>query len=57
MLIVADSFPLIVRVQIGHIDVLPKLFGQVIVPPEVLTELRESPRIIPGHVRSLGRGV
>jgi predicted nucleic acid-binding protein len=39
MLVVADSSPLIVLVEIGHIDVLPQLFGQVIVPPEVSAEL------------------
>ncbi len=35
MLVVADSSPLIVLINIGHIDVLPGLFGQVIVPPQV----------------------
>jgi predicted nucleic acid-binding protein len=44
MLVVADSSPLIVLVQIEHIDVLPKLFGQVVVPPEVLAELCVSKR-------------
>lgn len=29
MLVVADSSPLIVLVNIEHVDVLPKLFGQV----------------------------
>lgn len=39
MLVVADSSPLIVLVNIGHIDVLPALFGEVIVPREVSAEL------------------
>jgi len=43
MLVVADSSPLIVLVKIGHIDVLPALFGQVLIPPAVDRELR-SPR-------------
>jgi predicted nucleic acid-binding protein len=44
MLVVADSSPLIVLITIGHIDVLHKLFGQVIVPPEVAAELLHSNR-------------
>ena len=44
MLVVADSSPMIVLIIIGHIDVLPKLFGQVIIPPEVSAELLNSRR-------------
>jgi predicted nucleic acid-binding protein len=44
MLVVADSSPLIVLVQIGHIEVLPKLFGQIVIPPAVAAELRSSHR-------------
>jgi hypothetical protein len=29
MLVVADISPMIVLIMIGHVDVLPKLFGQV----------------------------
>ena len=39
MLVVADSSPIIVLVLIGHVGVLPKLFGQVVIPPEVSAEL------------------
>jgi predicted nucleic acid-binding protein len=39
MLIVADSSPLIVLVNIRQIDVLPKLFGRVVIPPAVASEL------------------
>jgi predicted nucleic acid-binding protein len=39
MLVVADSSPLIVLIQIGQIDVLPALFGEVVIPPEVSAEL------------------
>jgi predicted nucleic acid-binding protein len=35
MLVVADSSPLIVLIKIGQIVVLPKLFEQVVIPPEV----------------------
>lgn len=39
MIVVADSSPLVVLVTIGHVDVLPALFGKVVIPPEVATEL------------------
>ena len=39
MLVIADSSPIIVLILIGHIDVLPKLFEQVVIPPEVSREL------------------
>lgn len=44
MLVVADSSPLIVLINIAHIDALPKLFARVVVPPEVSAELRHSNR-------------
>jgi len=44
MIVVADSSPLIALISIGHVDVLPKLFGQVVVPPEVSAELNQSNR-------------
>jgi predicted nucleic acid-binding protein len=50
MLVVADSSPLIVLVNIAQIDVLPRLFGQVVIPPEVLSELDQPNR--PAGVRS-----
>ena len=44
MIVVADSSPMIVLIEIGHVDVLPRLFGEVIVPPQVLAELLQSNR-------------
>ncbi len=44
MLVVADSSPLVLLVNIERIDILPILFGQVFVPPEVSTELRHPNR-------------
>src|SRR5215207_8377965 len=44
MLVVADSSPLIVLVNIGHVDVLPKLFGEVLIPPAVAQELGSASR-------------
>src|SRR5690348_9376816 len=49
MLVVADSSPLIVLINIGHIDVLPALFGDVVIPPEVAVELSQPNR--PAAVR------
>src|SRR6266581_2246702 len=44
MLVIADSSPLIVLVNLGHADVLPKLFGQVVIPPAVVYELSSPSR-------------
>jgi predicted nucleic acid-binding protein len=49
MLVVADSSPLIVLVNIGHVDILPTLFREVVIPPEVSAELRQPNR--PSAVR------
>jgi predicted nucleic acid-binding protein len=44
MLVVADSSPLIVLINTNYIDLLPKSFGQVVIPPEVSAELEQSNR-------------
>ena len=44
MLVVADSSPLVVLSVIEQIDILPRLFGEVIIPPEVSAELQQSDR-------------
>jgi len=48
MLVVADTSPLNYLVWIESIEILPKLFGTVIVPPEVCEELRavDAPSIV-----------
>ena len=43
MIVVADAAPFVVLVAIGHVDVLPTLFREVFIPPEVASELA-SPR-------------
>jgi predicted nucleic acid-binding protein len=43
MIVVADASPLVVLVAIGHVDVLPALFDEILVPPQVASELA-SPR-------------
>jgi predicted nucleic acid-binding protein len=49
MLVIGDSFPIIVLISIGQIGILPKLFGQVVIPPEVTAELLQHNR--PRNVR------
>jgi len=39
MLVVADSSPINVLIRIDHVDMLPRLFGSVLIPPEVQAEL------------------
>ena len=46
MLVVADTSPLIGLLKIGLIDVLPKLYGSVVIPTEVATELASPKRPI-----------
>jgi len=49
MLVVSDATPLNILVCCGHIEVLPKLFESVIIPPAVAAELAHSRA--PKHVR------
>jgi predicted nucleic acid-binding protein len=44
MLVVADSSPLIVLANIGEVDVLPRLFGEVVIPPAVAAEVGAASR-------------
>ena len=40
MIAVSDTSPICYLILIGEIDILPRLFDQVLVPQAVLTELR-----------------
>lgn len=51
MLVVADSSPINILVPIGCLEVLPALFGIVLIPPEVRVELSD-PRT-PDAVRAI----
>lgn len=42
MLVVADSSPINTLIRIGCVEILPKLFGAVLIPPEVRAELSDS---------------
>jgi predicted nucleic acid-binding protein len=41
MLIVSDTSPLRYLVEVGAIDALPRLYGEVLTTPQVLNELRQ----------------
>jgi predicted nucleic acid-binding protein len=44
MIVVADSSPLIVLVNIGHIEILPALFRDAVIPPQIAAELADAKR-------------
>ena len=50
MIVVADTSPFVALVNIGHVDLLPGMYGRIIVPPEVAAELASPKR--PEAVRS-----
>lgn len=54
MIVVADSSPLIVLVNIGHIQILPALFREVFIPPQIASELTDPRR--PQGVRDFING-
>jgi predicted nucleic acid-binding protein len=50
MLVVADASPLVGLVKIGHADVLGAVYGSVLIPPRVASELASLKR--PAEVRA-----
>jgi predicted nucleic acid-binding protein len=40
MIVIADTSPINYLVWIGEIDVLPKIYGRILIPPAVFQELR-----------------
>jgi predicted nucleic acid-binding protein len=40
MIVVADTSPLNYLIRLGHPEVLPEIYGRVLVPPAVLIELQ-----------------
>jgi predicted nucleic acid-binding protein len=55
MIAVADTSPLCYLVLIGEIDLLPRLFSQVVVPTAVVTELlhEDAPDAVRGWAANL----
>jgi len=49
MIVVADTSPINYLVLIGHIEILPKIYGEVLVPQAVIDELQD--RDAPTEVR------
>lgn len=50
MIVVADTSPINYLVLLGHIEILPKIYGEVLIPQAVLDELQDSDA--PAEVRS-----
>ena len=44
--VVADTSPLNYLVQIEAIDILPRLYGKIVIPKDVLSELTVAPRAV-----------
>jgi predicted nucleic acid-binding protein len=42
MIVVADTSPINYLVLIGHIEILPKIYGAILIPQTVLDELQDS---------------
>jgi predicted nucleic acid-binding protein len=42
MIVVADTSPINYLVLLGHIEILPKIYGEVLIPQAVLDELQDS---------------
>jgi predicted nucleic acid-binding protein len=54
MIVVADTSPLIALINLGEIEVLPRLFNTVLIPKEVLQELGDLRRPSPVRPRRSG---
>jgi len=55
MIVVADTSPLNYLILIGQIDVLQKIYGEVLIPPAVLTEMisPRAPEIVRAWIGNL----
>jgi predicted nucleic acid-binding protein len=55
MIVISDTTPINYLVLIGQIELLPKLFGRVVIPPAVLAELRQpgSPKEVQTWISSI----
>lgn len=49
--IVADTSPLNYLILIDSVDILPRLYGSILVPPQVIAEL-----VVPGRLPQSGSG-
>jgi uncharacterized protein len=51
MIVVSDTSPLTALLTVGHSELLTKLFGEVIIPPAVNSELLRTHSIFPAWLR------
>jgi len=49
MIIVSDTTPISELAKVGYLDLLPQLFGKVVIPQGVFNELPENQGIKPLH--------
>ena len=42
MIVVSDTSPISNLIDLGHLDLMPKLFGRVIIPDVVIDELKQN---------------
>ena len=54
MIVVADAGPIIHLSQLGHLDLVPALFGRVIVPRRVYDEIVQAGKGLPGSTELQG---
>jgi hypothetical protein len=54
MIVIADTSPLVVLVKIMHTEILPSLFGSIVLPPAVVAELADvrRPQIVRDFIAS-----
>lgn len=52
MLVVSDTSPVTSLLQIGHGDLLPRLFERVLIPPAVEAELLRFHTSLPGFLKA-----
>ena len=51
MIVVSDTSPITALLTVGQGELLTRLFGEVVVPPTVETELRRTHPVLPGWLR------
>ena len=52
MKVVADASPLITLARVGHFDLLPSLYGTIIIPTEVHNEIVLAGAGLPGATQA-----
>ena len=51
MIVVSDTSPITALLTVGQIELLPQLFGEVVIPPAVKAELLRTHSVLPGWLR------